>query len=293
MKKNLFGKIIVSFFILAVFLPGYLTGARGADSKIKEIITKPDFFSTLSSEPQIRSVKEVLGVQTQALDIYLPVLMYHHVGETQGLNNSLDIDLTVTPSDFEQQLEYFKQQGFVSISVAKATEFFESGKEFGEKYIIFTFDDGYSDVFINAVPILIKHGFVGSFAIATDLLGRPGYANWDQVKAAKEVGMEILSHSRNHLDLASAKYSEQDLQREIFESKKILEEKLGTVIESFVYPYGRYNDRVVELVKQVGYKIAFTTNFGDKINTSAALISPRIRVHGENGLQRLKKVMWR
>lgn len=293
MKKNLFANIIVSFFILAVFLPGYLTGVRATDNNTKVIITKPDFFSMLSSKAQVKRIIRVLGVQTQARNIYLPVLMYHHVGETKNLTNALDIDLTVTPSDFEQQIEYFEKQGFVSISVTKAAELLESGKGIEEKYVIFTFDDGYSDVFINAVPILIKYGFIGSFAIATDLLGRPGYANWDQVKAASEVGMEIISHSRNHLDLTSTKYSEQDLQREIFQSKEILEEKLGVSIEAFVFPYGRYNDRVVELTRQAGYKIAFTTNFGDKINTSTALTSPRIRVHGQNGLEKLKKIMWR
>ena len=166
----------------------------------------------------------------------------------------------------------------------------ENNTPLPDKPIVFTFDDGYKDVFTYAIPILQKYNYTGSFAIVTDLLGRPSYAVWDDVLTASNNGMEIVSHTENHLDLSSDKYSDDDLHREIFGSKQVLEEKLGRPIDFFVYPYGRYNEKALEVVKAAGYKMAFTTAYGKEIRQGSLLTESRVRVHGQNGLEKLKNI---
>jgi len=229
----------------------------------------------------------------QVVGKFVPVLMYHHVedlGKEQRSSDPIRSDLTVSTSDFEQQVKYFHDLGYQTISVEKLYNNMENGTILPSKPIIFTFDDGYQDVFFNAIPILQKYGYTGSFAIATELLGRPSYATWDDVLLADRLGMEILSHTENHLDLTNPKYSDDDLTREILGSKNIFEGKLGHSINFFVYPYGHINYHVGELVATSGYKMAFTTEFGFYMNPKTLIAEPRVRVHGLEGLEKLKKI---
>lgn len=219
--------------------------------------------------------------------LFIPVLMYHHVGYDADPNA---MDLTVTPEDFEIQVQYFKNKGYSTITLSEAYNALVNAGTLPKKPLVFTFDDGYKDVFTYAVPILEKYGYLGSFAISTELLGRPSYAVWEDVLSANKTGMEIISHSENHLDLTSPKYSEDDLRREIFGSKKKLEEKLGTSIDFFVYPYGTHNEKVYAILNEAGYKMAFTTAYGQYLGQNNLLTEPRVRVHGQDGLEKLKKV---
>ena len=72
-----------------------------------------------------------------------------------------------------------------------------TGAPLPSKPVVLTFDDGYSDAFTDAFPLLRKYSFGGSFAIVTGFVGQPGYVNWDQVKQMAGSQMEI---SRSELD---------------------------------------------------------------------------------------------
>ena len=219
--------------------------------------------------------------------IRVPVLMYHHVGYVADYSGA---DLTVSPEDFESQVSYFTDLGYHSVTVQDIYDAIVSGQSLPIRPIVFTFDDGYKDVFTYAIPILKKYGSVGSLAIATELLGRPTYAVWADVIDAKKQGMEIISHTQNHLDLSNPIYSADDLHREIFGSKQILEEKLGAPVDFFIYPYGRYNPKVLDMVEAAGYKMAFTTAYGMYLGPQNMLTEPRVRVHGQDGLSKLKAI---
>lgn len=250
----------------------------GEPKSLVTSIIPPD----LVKPSQAKQIKQISGTT-----LYVPILMYHHIGDSY---DQAAADLTVSPQNFEAQVKYFKESGYNSVTLKEAYNAFENSAALPSKPIVFTFDDGYEDAFVNAVPILKKYGYVGSFAIATELLGRPSYGVWNDVFYAKDQGMEIISHSENHLDLTKPIYSKDDLYREIFLSKQILEEKLGTSIDFFVYPYGRFNQTVEQMIKDAGYKMALTTEFGTNIRENYLFEVQRVRVHGQNGLEKLRKI---
>lgn len=245
--------------------------------------------------PFVNLSSALAGSKVDVSAIRVPILMYHHVGyltaSDPGIKyDQLAADLTVSPQDFEAQVLYFKALGYNPVSLKQVYESLQNGLALPSKPIVFTFDDGYKDVFDYAIPILQKYGYTGTFAIATSLLGRPGYAVWNDVVAAQNMGMEIVSHTENHLDLTNPIYSDADLYREIFDSKALLEQKLGIPVDFFVYPYGQSNQKVVDLVGQAGYKMALTTAFGTHVNKNSLLMTPRVRVHGQDGLDKLKQI---
>jgi peptidoglycan/xylan/chitin deacetylase (PgdA/CDA1 family) len=58
-----------------------------------------------------------------------------------------------------------------------------------------------------------------------------------------EAGQEMASHTVNHLNLTTL--SDEDLQYELEEAKKLIEEKTGVPVISVCYPAGKYDDLVM------------------------------------------------
>jgi peptidoglycan/xylan/chitin deacetylase (PgdA/CDA1 family) len=139
-----------------------------------------------------------------------------------------------------------------------------------KKRIILTFDDGYSDIFVNALDIFKrlsgraiiflvagKIGGVNDWDSSCELAGK-SLLSWEQIDELAKSGVELGSHSMTHPDLTKLKSKE--LEREIRESKRILEERLGNPIDGFSYPFGLFNNQVISALKDAGYKWAVTTS---------------------------------
>lgn len=159
------------------------------------------------------------------------------------------------------------------------------------KVAVITFDDGYADVFDNALPVLQEIGFTATCYFVSQCLGT--YNSWDRgtdseqkrlmsrEQAAKWVkaGMEMGSHTRQHIRLTES--SSEECFQEINGSKIDLEREFGVKVDSFSYPYGDYDDRVVSIVKAAGYSTAVTTRTG---RTQVKGDPHRIRRVGAAGL---------
>lgn len=73
-----------------------------------------------------------------------------------------------------------------------------------------------------------------------------------------EMGFEIGGHTVTHpqdMKLLSV----EEIEHEVFENKKYLQDLIGKEITKFCYPRGRYDDRVIEVLKKAGYESARTT----------------------------------
>ncbi len=190
----------------------------------------------------------------------LPILMYHHVSAAPP-SDQLGFNLTVTTADFGRQLDYLKCAGYSTISLAGLFDHIDGGAPLPPKPIILTFDDGYGDAYSDAFPALRDHGFVGSFAIVTGFLGTGDlYMTWNQVEVLAKAGMEIVSHTISHIDLNTS--DDATDRQQITDSKRALEEHLGSAVEFFVYPSGEpfrsgtaeRQQAVVAMLREAGYR---------------------------------------
>ena len=186
----------------------------------------------------------------------IPILSYHSIS-----NENCPLSLNLT--EFEKQLFFFKKNKFEAVH-------FDEIKNLSSKKFIITFDDGYKDLIINALPLLKKYNFKATCFIVSDLIGKKNV--WDELNSNikdKELmnlsdihfwlknGMCIGSHSKNHKKLTLL--NEKDKIDEIINSKDELETLTGESVNSFCYPYGLYNENIVNVVKKK-YDSAFTTN---------------------------------
>jgi len=73
--------------------------------------------------------------------------------------------------------------------------------------------------------------------------------------------MTIGGHTKSHPYLPSITDPD-TLRREIISSKNIIEDQIGKKVNLFAYPYGHYNDQIISIVKEAGYKLARSTYKG-------------------------------
>jgi peptidoglycan/xylan/chitin deacetylase (PgdA/CDA1 family) len=184
----------------------------------------------------------------------IPILLYHALFE--GKANAEKY--AIATDTFEQHVNYLSKEGFESISFNAFLDGFQPHPR--KKYIIITFDDGsYSDYAI-AFPILKKYGFIATFFVTVSRIGTHDYLDWDQLKEMIDGGMSIQSHSLNHLFLSDL--SEDNLRKELTESKRILEDKLSLPVHFISLPGGFCSWQVLKAAEGAGYKGVATSGPG-------------------------------
>ena len=204
----------------------------------------------------------------------IPILMYHSVDSLprgKGLRS-----LHVPKWLFKLQLFILYFLGYKGLDMDKLLPYLKgekTGKVFG-----ITFDDGYENNYINALPILKKYKFTATCFVVANNIGGKNY--WDiqkgftphkmmtheQIKNWINSGMSIGSHSQAHIRLAEI--SKAMMKKEICESKVNLEKEFGVKINHFCYPYGSFDDSTEKIVKIAGYKSAVTVSRGVETNIS-------------------------
>ncbi len=180
------------------------------------------------------------------------VLYYHSVLESQK-------------KEFIRQLNYLSNKySFVSLSSLNTIPL-------KKNLISITFDDGLSSILKNALPEMKKREIPTTIFIPAANIG--SYPKWeqkdqkiyyedrilnrDEIKELSDQGIEIASHTLHHADLRNV---HSDVAKEELRlSKPILEEITGKEVKSFSFPYGSYNDDLINLAFDCGYSFIYTT----------------------------------
>lgn len=187
-------------------------------------------------------------------NIGVPVLYYHSVSE-----NSIN-DVTITPEKLKEQLNYINDNNYVTITMRELYSHIENNTPIPQKSIIITFDDGYMNNYTEAFPILKDLNMTATIFCVGNSLDGSYYLSEDAIKEMSDYGIDIESHTVNHLHLDTLSYDQQ--LSEIRNSKNILEKITGKEVLALAYPFGDYNNDTIKATKEAGYKMAFTTKLG-------------------------------
>ena len=314
----------------------------------------------------------------------------------------------ITPDDFEEILQILIEEGFKPIKLKEAFGYLEKGLSPPKRTVHITFDDGYSDNYLFAYPILKKYQFYATiFVIANkvangikratydELMGmniadqlksleaKSKYVSWQELKTMMDSDIfEVGSHSLNHKacfssskvhkfndgngyewffeltndkrlgipiyekkwDCATlcmkdditirdhmAEYVKEKggilfmnkpnaqklllkefkkylrkhkpqfvyedkkeklkrVEREIRESKGIIEENLSAKIDFFCYPWGDYDVDVIYELQKNNYKAGFTLNVGLLDKNTYPYLLPRVEVRSAKWLRKRLKI---
>ncbi|MCC5464147.1 polysaccharide deacetylase family protein [Pelosinus baikalensis] len=196
----------------------------------------------------------------QHINKEVPILMYHRIADIPNDRN------TVSPIMFEQQLQYLKRHGYTTISLQDLYHHFTLKSPLPSKSILLTFDDGYEDNLMNALPLLKKYDMAATVCIISNWIGQEN--NWEdyknkphcrtmdlaQLQEWLKQGMFICAHTVNHPFLP--RLNNEEILHELASCKISLEHQLHIPIDFLCYPYGDFDNRVKILAKQAGYKAA-------------------------------------
>lgn len=211
--------------------------------------------------------------------MYLPpssaVLMFHHLEEEPLLPRS---NCRLKTECFYDVISSFPRESYVSIEkiLSKA-----------QRKIVITFDDGLEDVYRIAYPFLREKKIPFCIFVVTDFLDKPGYITTEQLlEMNKDPLVTIGSHGVTHAVLKGLPEDEQI--KELADSQKLLEEKLGKPVEYFAYSHGQFD--AVTLLNVRIYKDAFSTvSRGLNAFTKRRWQQPRINIDSKVNIDAKKR----
>ncbi len=188
-----------------------------------------------------------------------PILMYHSVNKEV---NPYIKALIVSPDTFEKQMRFLKIHKYNVIPLEDLAGLIRQAKPIPAKTVVITLDDGFKDNYTEAFRVLKKYRLPATIFIIINEVGRADRLNWAEIKEMKACGLvDFGSHTMGPDPLIKIT-SREELKKQIFDSKKILEEKLGGEVGSFSYPEGMFNEDIRKLVIDAGYKCAVATKTG-------------------------------
>ena len=187
-----------------------------------------------------------------------PILEYHQVTDAP-LDPDFEI-YNVTPAEFAEQLDYLQSEGYTTITIKDFVMAMRGYRQLPEKPIILTFDDGYADNYTEMLPILESHGMTAVVYVITNELGNAGYLTFDELKDMQWRGIEIGSHTSDHIALTELDATFQ--RRQLRESKIYLEWSGLEPICSLSYPNGAFNAEIEEILREENYLAAVTGETG-------------------------------
>jgi len=184
----------------------------------------------------------------------MTILMYHSIPLTSTNPYAVLVDR------FREQMQWLATQGYTVTSLEKALS-----HRLPADWIVLTFDDAYQTVADNAVPIMLALGFSATVFVPAGLVGGTNVwddgtypeetlASWDDLRALREAGLGIGSHTITHARLT--RLGPRARFREIAHSRRMIAHELGIALSTFSYPWGGWSPSTEALVRLAGYRAA-------------------------------------
>jgi peptidoglycan/xylan/chitin deacetylase (PgdA/CDA1 family) len=175
------------------------------------------------------------------------ILMYHDISDDPGASPAEHRPYVLTRRAFHEQVKSIVRSELPVLTVA---EWCSSARP--ERTLILTFDDGHVSNHSAAFPILREFGLKATFFITAGRIGTGETMNWSEIRELHAAGMEIGSHTLTHRSPSTL--SDTELEYELSESRRILEDGLGAPVTSISSPTGFFNPRMCDLAQKVGYR---------------------------------------
>jgi peptidoglycan/xylan/chitin deacetylase (PgdA/CDA1 family) len=167
--------------------------------------------------------------------------------------------------------------GWHTITVGQLGVDLAKGIRPAPKTVVFTFDDGWGDGYDYAFPSLARHGFVGTFFVITDRIGRPEILSPSQLQALTAAGDEIGDHTVAHLPLG--RLTSPSARVQVIRAAQQIAEWTGRWPTSFAYPYGSLGSVGASAVSDCKTMLTAVTEVHGASETWATRFElPRIKV---------------
>lgn len=211
---------------------------------------------------------------------FLAILTYHSISSEAG-------PTSISPAIFREQMNAIASADVDVVDLSFVERWLAGDEALRRRTIAITFDDAFRDFADCAFPELSRHRFASTVFVPTAVIGgaenwiganapqRP-LMDWRTIKDLSRQGVSFGSHTRTHRNLTSL--SSDDLRQELADSRKELEDAIGSPAPHFAPPYGASNEAVREEIAR-HYDLSVGVKLGEARNTSPRFDLPRIEMH--------------
>ena len=227
----------------------------------------------------------------------VPILMYHGIRDGLG-NRAPYFETNTSPAVFAAHVRFLRQNRYTAITLSQAMDYACGTVEFDSPVAI-TFDDGFTDFYTHALPVLAANSFTATMFIVSDLVGtKPACfpdrecMKWSEIREIQSAGIEIGSHTVSHPVLH--RLCGAGLNRELQNSKVAIEDHLGCSVNSFSYPYAfpehdkPFVQTLRSLLAECGYRNGVSTIIGTAGHSDDRFFLPRLPINSHDDLKLLR-----
>ncbi|MCB5953464.1 polysaccharide deacetylase family protein [Enterococcus sp. CWB-B31] len=196
------------------------------------------------------------------------------IAVSDGYEDSLPLPLFDSLPLFEEQINYLKDAGYHSLSIGEVQGFYEKKLLLPEKSVLLTFDDCYQSMKEYAYPVLKKAGWkAAAFVVSGWLFDEPSAYDPNSSRVLSTAELEEMRdvfeyvnhtshfHRRKGTTMSSAMWeTTEDFKQDLYDCNQFVDIK-----DAFAYPFGLYDQRTIDTLKEMSFKLAFTTKPG--VNT--------------------------
>lgn len=206
------------------------------------------------------------------------VFVYHRFGDDRHQSTN------TTLKELEKEFKYFKDHGYKVVPMIEIVNKLKNNKEVPDNWVAFNIDDSYKSFYNNGLPLFKKYNYPFTLFVYVEATEKNygDFMSWEQIKEASKYG-EIALHSYSHKHLT--KLSTKEIYEDTKLSYKIFKEKMGFKPKGYVYPYGEYNQRVKDLIKQFDFEYIANQSSGSVNKKSDRYDINRVALVGKVNLK--------
>lgn len=237
--------------------------------------------------------RHVSKAPESAKEASIPILMYHSVSVDPQPGISSYYRITTSPSRFREHMHWLHRHKYSVIGLDEALSRLQAQSPNPSPCVVLTFDDGYCDFFTEAWPVLADLGYTATVFLATDFIGHGRIAfkgraclTWSEVRELSRYGISFGSHTASHPKLYGLQLDE--IQRELKESRRIIEDAISSPVYTFAYPYAfpqedqSFIRRFRHQLMDQGYRAAVSTVIGRARSKSDPLRLERMPINDDD-----------
>jgi peptidoglycan/xylan/chitin deacetylase (PgdA/CDA1 family) len=231
---------------------------------------------SIPAPPSFWPVPSGSAVPDAGFVLRVPILTYHRIVPQDEAGDALP-GLVVSPELFDAHMAALHEAGWHTLTVAELAETLASGVAVPPRTFAITIDDGWSDGYTYALPILVRYGFRATYYVIGGRVGVLSAAlSAAQVVGLVDAGMEIGDHTWDHQGLANLDAVR--LHDEVAAPAGRIRSLVGQSPVTFAYPSGRYDAAAAAELEADGFSMAVTTQSGALETWADRFAVPRLRV---------------
>ncbi|HYA27358.1 MAG TPA: polysaccharide deacetylase family protein [Acidobacteriota bacterium] len=211
----------------------------------------------------------------------IPIFVYHRFAGTVADS------MTISVSLFEAHLKYLRDNGYQVIPLRQLIEHrLHGGSDLPARAVVITADDGHRSVYTDMLSLIRFERLPVTLFIYPSAISNADYAmTWEQLSELKQTGFfDIQSHSFWHPNFTEEKRRlthdayDKFVRAQLVRSKDTLEKKLQGQVDMLAWPFGIFDDELINIARESGYHAGFTIEGRPATPADSIMALPRYLV---------------